>query len=394
MKKIIFITLFFALCLVSNSCKGNTTGNNRNNTENVSDTHFNDNEVSRDAKVQVAILLDTSSSMDGLIEQAKSRLWNIVNTLTTLKYKGKTPHIEIALYEYGNNGISNDDYVRQVTPLTTDLDLISEKLFSLTTNGGLEYCGTVISRAVNSLEWGTRPSDMKLIYIAGNEPFTQGKISYKSSIGKALDKNIYVNTIHCGYLQEGIEGMWKDGAIKGKGKFFNIDHNVKVRHYDTPYDTKISACNERLNSTYIGYGAIGEAKKESQVVQDRNARSISSANYAERAVTKTKKAYNNSRWDLVDKVKEDKNALDKIEQSELPKELQNKSKEEVKEIVKQKEKERETLQKEIAQLAQKRQEYIDEQVKKEGENTGDDLGKAINESVLELASLMGYKVGQ
>ena len=32
--------------------------------------------------IQVAILLDTSGSMDGLIEQAKSRLWNIVNTLT------------------------------------------------------------------------------------------------------------------------------------------------------------------------------------------------------------------------------------------------------------------------------------------------------------------------
>ena len=57
-------------------------------------------------KIQVAILLDTSGSMDGLIEQAKSRLWNIVNTLTTLKYSGKTPTIEIALYEYGNDGIA------------------------------------------------------------------------------------------------------------------------------------------------------------------------------------------------------------------------------------------------------------------------------------------------
>lgn len=391
MKKIIFITLFFALCLISVSCRGNTTGNNRDNT-NISDIRLNDNEVSKEAKVQVAILLDTSSSMDGLIEQAKSRLWNIVNTLTTLKYKGETPHIEIALYEYGNNGIRNDDYVRQVTQLTTDLDLISEKLFSLTTNGGSEYCGTVINKAVNSLEWGARPSDMKLIYIAGNEPFTQGKISYKSAVGKALDKNIYVNTIHCGDVNEGIEGMWKDGAVKGKGKFFNIDHNARVRHYDTPYDTRISTCNEKLNSTYIGYGVIGETKKESQMIQDQNARSISSANYAERAVTKTKKAYNNSKWDLVDKIKEDKDALDKIKQSELPKELQNKSRDEVKEIVKQKEKERETLQKEIAQLAQKRQEYIDEQIKKEGESTGDDLGKAINESVLILASSMGYKV--
>lgn len=31
--------------------------------------------------MQMAILLDTSNSMDGLIEQAKSQLWKIVNEL-------------------------------------------------------------------------------------------------------------------------------------------------------------------------------------------------------------------------------------------------------------------------------------------------------------------------
>ncbi|MFN3639898.1 MAG: hypothetical protein ACK4UK_03180, partial [Flavobacterium sp.] len=68
-------------------------------------------------KIQVALLLDTSNSMDGLIDQAKSRLWNIVNTLTTLKYEGKTPDIEISLYEYGNSGLSSSsNYIRQVTP--------------------------------------------------------------------------------------------------------------------------------------------------------------------------------------------------------------------------------------------------------------------------------------
>ncbi|MBP8213089.1 MAG: VWA domain-containing protein, partial [Saprospiraceae bacterium] len=105
-------------------------------------------------KIQVALLLDTSNSMDGLIEQAKSRLWNIINTLTTLKYDGKEPQIEIALYEYGNDGLSSaNNFIRQVAPLTTDLDLISEKLFALRTNGGSEYCGAVIQNAVKTLKW-------------------------------------------------------------------------------------------------------------------------------------------------------------------------------------------------------------------------------------------------
>ena len=78
--------------------------------------------ATENTKIQVALLLDTSGSMDGLIDQAKSRLWNIVNTLTTLKYDGKTPDIEIALYEYGNDGLSEkSNYIRQIAPLSTDL---------------------------------------------------------------------------------------------------------------------------------------------------------------------------------------------------------------------------------------------------------------------------------
>ena len=114
-------------------------------------------------KIQVVLLLDTSGSMDGLIDQAKSRLWNIVNTLTTLKYEGKTPTIEIALYEYGNDGISDKNWIRKVTPLTQDLDLISEKLFALTTNGGEEYCGAVIKDATSQLEWNSNEKSIHQI---------------------------------------------------------------------------------------------------------------------------------------------------------------------------------------------------------------------------------------
>ncbi len=119
--------------------------------------------------IQVALLLDTSNSMDGLIEQAKSRLWNIVNTLTTLKYEGKSPKIEIALYEYGNDGLSDENWVRKVTPLTQDLDLISEKLFALKTNGGTEYC--IESQRGNSSSHSRQNVHQSLRVGNGVEPF-------------------------------------------------------------------------------------------------------------------------------------------------------------------------------------------------------------------------------
>ena len=344
----------------------------------------------REPKIQVAILLDTSSSMDGLINQAKARLWNIVNTMGTLKYNGQTPRIEIALYEYGHNSIpEREDYIRQVTPLTTDLDLISERLFALTTYGGAEYCGGVIDRAVKQLRWGTDRADMKLIYIAGNEEFTQGSKSYRTAIANALENNIYVNTIHCGNRSEGINGMWEDGAKRGKGKFFNIDHNAQIRHYDTPYDDRISECNRRLNDTYVSYGARGNASLKMQAAQDMNASAMSKSVAAERAVSKSSKAYTNSNWDLVDKVKEDKESLRQMDKKDLPAAYQDKSTEEIQKDIENKQKERDAIQAEIKTLAEKRQKYIDEQAKKIGE-AGDDLGVAINESVIEFANAKGY----
>ncbi len=342
--------------------------------------------------IQVALLLDTSNSMDGLIEQAKSRLWNIVNTLTTLKYEGKVPEIQISLYEYGNSGLSADTgYIRQVTPLTTDLDLISEKLFALRTNGGSEYCGAVIEASKNQLKWDENKNSMKLIYIAGNEGFDQGNVNYKEAISEVVNQNIYVNTIFCGGKREGINLHWEDGAVRGKGKYFNIDSNRKVRYIVTPYDDQISICNSKLNDTYIGYGRYGAEKMEMQSAQDNNAAIISAENQVERVVAKANKnVYKNSSWDLVDQYEENEAVFEELEEKELPKELQGKTKEEKEQYVKQKREEREQIQKEISDLAKKRTAYINEQ-KKKNPDVGDDLGKAIETSILEIALANGFK---
>lgn len=351
------------------------------------------NTTSKDNKIQVALLLDTSNSMDGLIEQAKSRLWNIVNTLTSLKYNGQTPQVEIALYEYGNDGIRDENYIRQVTPLTQDLDLVSEKLFALRTNGGSEYCGAVIRDASANLNWDSNEKSMKLIYIAGNEPFNQGKVDYREVISKAKNKNIYTNTIYCGSREEGIQDLWQNGATTGGGKYFNIDSDKRVIYIETPYDTRISECNTKLNDTYIYYGNHGSEYKMKQITQDKNAEVQSVSSLIERTVSKSKKnAYKNEHWDLVDKAEKDESFITNMKPGELPDELKGKSKEEIKKAVSIKSAEREKIQKEIEELSKKRQIYINDEMKKRGTDDSDDLGKAIENSIQELAKKNGYSL--
>lgn len=342
-------------------------------------------------KIQVAILLDASSSMDGLINQAKARLWSIVNTLTTLKFNRETPTIEIALYIYGNDGIpAGEGHIRQLLPFTKDLDLVSEKLFSITTNGGSEYCGMVIDQSLKNLQWDKSANSMKLIYIAGNEPFTQGRVEYKTAVGLALENNVFVNTIHCGNYEDGITGKWKDGADRGKGKYFNINSNQKIRYIVTPYDEMISQYNTRLNGTYIYYGSQGYTYSTNQTAQDNNAYTISKENQVERTVSKSKAVYDNTSWDMVDKVKQDKDYVKNVDKKTLPKEYQNLTTEELQKEIDKKTVERETIQKEIQELAKKRQAYIDEKMKEE--TTQDDFGLAITTSIKEFAKIKGYQM--
>jgi hypothetical protein len=320
---------------------------------------------SKDQSIMLALLLDTSNSMDGLIDQAKSQLWKIVNELAGAKCDdGARPKIKIALYEYGNDGLpSSEGYIRLVSPLTSDLDLISEKLFALTTNGGNEYCGYVINSSLKQLDWSASKADLKMIFIAGNEPFTQGSISYYTACELAKEKDVVVNSIFCGPFSEGVETSWKRGADITGGTYMSIEQDRRTVYVPSPYDDRIDALNNRLNDTYIYYGRTGAMKKEAQVAQDKNAESYGQSNKVERAVSKSSHAYSNSTWDLVDAAKDDEKVIGEVEESYLPREMKGMSTTERKSYVVKKSQERAQIQKEIQVLNEKRKVYIAQQAK-------------------------------
>ena len=312
--------------------------------------------------VKIALLLDTSNSMDGLINQAKAQLWDIVNEFTHVRCRDhKRPNLEIALYQYGNDDLSaREGYIQQVIGFSRDLDEISEHLFSLHTNGGEEYCGEVIHTSIRQLDWGSNPHDLKMIFIAGNEPFTQGKLDYRDAVSQAKEKDVVINTIFCGDFRLGIRTGWKNGAILGGGEYMAIDHNHHWVQVHTPYDDMILKLNKRLNKTYIAYGAMGADKSAAQAAQDANAMEMEEAVAVKRAVSKSSRLYNNSSWDLVDAADEQEFDFGKLKKEQLPSSLQNKSTAELQAYVQQQKQEREAVQKEIQELNRKRELYIAE----------------------------------
>lgn len=314
--------------------------------------------------IKVALLLDTSNSMDGLIDQAKAQLWEIVNELSYAKCKSARPDLEIALYEYGNDNLrSKEGYLRKILAFTNDLDDVSKELFSLTTNGGSEYCGTVIQASLNELDWGNDADDLKMIFIAGNEPFTQGKVDYRDAGNNAKEKDVVVNTIFCGDYNHGVSSKWKDGASLTYGDYMAINHDQKTVHIASPYDDLILQLNIQLNGTYIPYGNKGRKKMALQAEQDDNAAGYSKENAVSRTVSKGSHLYKNSTWDLVDAEDEAEFSYDKLKKEDLPDNLKDKSTAEIKIYVEKQKAERNRVQQEITKLNQQRREYIASQKK-------------------------------
>lgn len=383
--KIVFKTTLCLGLLLSLSCNANEKKTIAfNEFDAIESTHKPSKQY-----IKVALLLDTSNSMDGLIDQAKAQLWEIVNELSYARCDSDRPNLQIALYEYGNDRLNADDgYIRQVLGFSDDLDEISKELFSLSTRGGSEYCGQVIQTSLDQLNWGKNADDLKLIFIAGNEPFTQGKVNYKNAATNANEKDVTVNTIFCGDYRSGVSTNWKDGADLTNGDYIAINHNHATVHIATPYDSEILRYNQKLNSTYVAYGSRGESKMALQSSQDDNAKGYSEANAVSRTVSKSSHLYKNSSWDLVDAVEMEEVVVEDLEKDTLPKELKGKSKKEIKAYVEAKSKERADIQKKIQVLNTKRKQHMAE---KKSEKNGNGLENAMINAIKTQAKKKNYK---
>lgn len=341
--------------------------------------------------VQLALLLDTSNSMDGLINQAKSQLWRIVNELSRMHKRGESVRLQVALYEYGNNALSPaSGYIRQVTPFTEDLDLLSEALFSLDTYGGSEYCGHVIGSSLNRLRWNSSPQGLKLIYIAGNEPFDQGEVSYESACRWAAERDIIVNTIYCGDYRTGVNTFWKRGATIGGGSYFAINSDMETKGTVTPYGHDLMELNKRINATYVPYGREGKRSFARQAEQDRKAEAFSAPVAAERAASKVSSLYEASRWDLVDAIETKAVTVQGLDREHLPDELKGMSGKEIEQFVHKKRQERYELKRQIAELGRKRDGYL--RNREQSESGSQSLGSVIIKNLRAQAEVKNFSL--
>ena len=351
--------------------------------------------------MDVAILLDTSNSMDGLIGQAQAQLWGIVQEFSKAEKAGQTPLLRVAVFEYGNSRLpASEGYIRQVEQLTTDMDRISEVLFELTTKGGDEYCGQVIDECLTRLDWSDEPNSYKAIFIAGNEPFTQGSVGYEKVCKKAIESGVIVNTIHCGNYNTGVSGKWQHAAELTEGKYLNINQDHRTVHIECPQDKIIIELNSKLNKTYLWYGAKQARSKYAgnQLAQDGNAAKPTSQAFGggiiSRTAAKSSSSYNNKGRDLVDSFAGDAEGLKKLDKAVLPEAMQKMTEVERVAHLKKMTKERAEIKAQIAVLNKERLAHIAAERKKmtAGDKAEKTLSDVMNDSVRSQLIKSGFEL--
>ncbi len=314
--------------------------------------------------IDLVLCLDTSNSMDGLIDSAKRKLWTIVNDLAKIE---PAPTFRVALYSYGNDTYSPaTGWVRKDLDLTTDLDEVYRQLYALRTQGGTELVARVSRTALSELKWTEGDDVLRIMFVCGNEPANQDKeVGYEAVASAAKAKGVVINAIFCGAANHADAFSWIAFAKACHGKFANIDTDKAEIAIVTPFDGEIEKLSTKINETCVWYGAKGRGAAANQLAQDANAAKEKGGVAADRGVTKAGKFYCNAEADLIDRMQTDKTFdITKMKDEEFPEDMRKMKPEERLAHLKKKAEERAEIQKKVADLAAKRAKFIADEKKK------------------------------
>ena len=211
-------------------------------------------------QVEVVFALDTTSSMGGLIEGAKRKIWSLVNFISSGQPQ---PHVRIGLLAYRDLG---DAYVTRFFDLSDDLDQVFEHLKGFRAEGGgdtPEHVARALSEAVSRPGWSKGDKVARIIYLVGDAPphydYDDG-FNVDAAARRAAQLGIHVNAIRCGEDPEA-ERAFRRIASLGKGQFSTVEQGGGVAAVATPYDSKLAELNRRLLETTVAYGEGGAAMR-------------------------------------------------------------------------------------------------------------------------------------
>ncbi|WP_434777888.1 vWA domain-containing protein [Neisseria sp. Ec49-e6-T10] len=334
--------------------------------------------------IEIVFVIDTTGSMGGLIEGAKTKVWSIINDV--MQNQRSAAKVKVGLVAYRDRG---DEYVTQVTPLSENLDQIYTTLMGFKAQGGGDTPEDVRMALRDALAQGgwSKPEKniSQIIFLVGDAPSHR---DYKdvpdviTTTKAAKAKGIIVNTIQCGSIK-GTADEWRTIAQYGGGEYFAIAQTGGVVTINTPYDQELVRLNTQLGKMYVPVG--NAAKRQTAlsgfVAQESKIKAAPAEAQAARAVNKSMNAYAYSSDDLIQGVENKTIDLKKLKNEELPTNMQSMTDAQKEAYVQELIAERTTLKNKIKDLAKQRDEYIVKQKRESGSQ--DSFDSAVSRALLK-----------
>lgn len=320
-------------------------------------------------KIDVVFVLDTTGSMDGLIETAKEKIWSIATTMSSAQ---QSPEIRIGLVAFRDRG---EEYVTKIVPLSDDLDSVYAALMDFEAAGGgdtPESVNKALYDAVHNMAWSQQEQAYQVIFLIGDAPphMDYNEVRYPEIIASANARGIVVNSIQCGEIASTI-APWTQIANLGGGTYFQVGQAGSAVAYATPYDLEIAELSAKLDDTRLYYGEadVKEEMRAKVAATDKLHEGASVASRARRGVYNASESGRTNllgRNELVAAVASGAIDLNDIEAEALPEAMADMPVEEQKRLVSNLAGKRKDLMAKIKDLSEDRDGYLVKKVEEAG----------------------------
>jgi len=343
-------------------------------------------------RIEVVFILDTTSSMSGLIQAAKEKIWSIASTMASAQ---ENPDIKMGLVAFRDRG---DAYITRVYDLSEDLDQMYASLMDFRAQGGgdgPESVNQALYDAIHKMSWSQDSGVYKVAFLVGDAPPHMDyphDVKYPDTLAAAKRKGIVVNAIQSGQHQY-TRPAWQEIASLGHGQYFQVEDSGNIVAVSTPFDDKLAKLAAKLEDTrlYFGDKKTREAQKRKLDAGRKLHMELSTEALARRSsynATASGKKNFLGESELVDAITSGRFELDEIEEENLPASMQAMAPAEQMEVINGQAKRRDELKQEIQELSESRNRFIREKVEAEG-GADDSLDEKIYRAVKDQAASVG-----
>ncbi len=307
--------------------------------------------------LEVVFVLDTTSSMGGLIEGAKEKIWSIASRMAAGK---PSPRIRVGLVAFRDNG---DAYVTKNFDLTDDLDIVYKNLKGFRAEGGgdtPEHVGRALGEAVKLMSWSQDAKAAKMIFLVGDAPahddYNDGWNS-RTWAKAAIAKGIVVNTVRCG-TQSDTETSFRALAKLADGSFDSIGQTGGMVAVATPFDAELAKLNGSVADTTV-YGGAARGREEGESYK-RDLKAMAPAASADRLSFRTNSGLGASGGGSVTAIDltATPDAVNSVKDDDLPETLRRLSKPKQVEFLQQQNAQRKVLEAKVVEVNKKRDAWI------------------------------------